>query len=267
MDGGMRWGKGIAVIRAIVEESRRRNLQFLAGSLAFYAFVSLVPLLLLVLVATTLFAGETIASYLLALTRLYLSPAGEDLIATTLTEATGWVGSSLIGLVVLVWAALRMFLSLDVAFAAIYGTDPGETPLRERIRDGLLVVTAIVVAIVGAIATAAAFTLVPEIRYLTVLDPLLLVCGLFAVFFPLYYVLPDADVTPQEVLPGAVFAAVGWALLQVLFRVYVSMSVITAVFGVISGTVLFLLWLYFGAHILLVGVVLNVVLADRTPDG
>lgn len=262
----MRWGRWIDVTRAVIEKSRQRNLQFLAGSLAFYAFVSLVPLLLLVLVATTLFAGETVAGYFLTLTRLYLSPAGEDLIATTLTEATGWVGSSLIGLVVLVWAALRMFLSLDVAFAVIYGTNPGETPLRVRIRDGILVVTAIVIAIVGAIATAGVFTFVPEIRYSIVLDPLLLVCGLFAVFFPLYYVLPDADVTPREVLPGAVFAAVGWALLHALFRVYVSMSVITAVFGVISGTVLFLLWLYFGAHVLLIGVVLNVVLTDRLPD-
>lgn len=257
----MRWGADVAW--EVVLEGRRQNLPFLAGSLAFYAFVSLLPLLLLVLVATTLFAGETVAGYLLALTRLYLSPAGEDLIATALTDATGWFGSSLIGLVVLVWAAFRMFLSLDVAFGAIYGTNPGETPLLGRIRDGLIVVFALVLTLAGAVGTAAAFTLLPELRYSVAIDALLLVCGLFVAFFPLYYVLPDVDVTPLEVLPGAVLAAVGWALLQSLFQVYVSVATLPAVFGVISGAVLFLLWLYFGALILLVGIVVNVVLAGR----
>lgn len=252
------------VLVEIGREVRRQDLPFLAGSLAFYAFVSLVPLLLLVLVAASLFAGETVARYLLALTRLYLSPAGQNLLTEAITGAVGWVGSSLVGSLVLVWAAFRMFLGIDIAFSEIYGTPREETSFGQRLLDGLLALAAIVLALLAAVLTAGAFALLPDFSYSGIVDSLLLVCGLLVAFFPLYYVFPNVDVTPREALPGALVAAVGWALLQWLFRLYASVTTITAVFGVISGALLFLLWLYFGALILLLGVVVNVVLAGRT---
>lgn len=258
---------GTEVAWEVVLEGRKQNLPFLAGSLAFYAFVSLLPLLLLVLVAATVFAGETVALYLLALTRLYLSPAGENLITGALTDAAGWVGSSFIGLVVLVWAAFRMFLGIDIAFSQLYGTEPTERSLRKRVRDGLVVLFALVLTIAAAVGTVALFTFFPSFPYSGVVDSLLLVLGLLVAFFPLYYVFPNVDVTPREALPGAVLAAIGWALLQSLFQFYVSITSLAAVFGVISGALLFLLWLYFGALVILVGIVLNVVLAGRNASG
>lgn len=263
-DGEMGWGRDAAW--EIVAEARRQNLSFLAGSLAFYAFVSLLPLLLLVLIAATLFAGDTVANYFIALTRLYLSPAGRNLIAKAITDASGWAGGSIVGLVVLVWAAFQMFLGFDIAFAQIYGSEPAEQPIRTRIRDGLVVLLAFVLTLAAAVGTAAAFSLLPDFMFSGVVDSLLLVCGLLIAFYPLYYVFPNVDVTPREVLPGAVFAAVGWALLQSLFQFYVSVTTLAAVFGVISGALLFLLWLYFGALILLLGIVLNVVLARRATE-
>ncbi|ADJ15989.1 ribonuclease BN [Halalkalicoccus jeotgali B3] len=255
---------GYEVLVEIVREVRRQNLPFLAGSLAFYAFVSLLPLLLLVLVAASLLAGETVARYLLALTRLYLSPTGQDLLAGAITEATGWVGSSIVGLLVLLWAAFRMFLAIDTAFAQLYETPRTKTSLGQRVRDGLIASSAIVLVLVAAVATAGVFTLLPDFSYSGAVDSLLLVCGLLVAFLPLYYVFPNVEVTLVEVLPGALFAAVGWALLQWLFQFYASVATLAAVFGVIGGALLFLLWLYFGALIILFGVVVNVVLAGRT---
>lgn len=258
------WVNGVEVAREIIVEARRQNLPFLAGSLAFYAFVSLLPLLLLAVIVATVVAGDTVAGYLLAVTRLYLSPAGEDLIAGAITDATGWVGGSLIGLVVLVWAAFRMFLGIDIAFSQLYGTTRSETPLGRQLRDGIVVVVAIVLVLIAAVLTVAVFTLFPEFRLSGVVDALLLVIGLLVAFFPLYYVFPNVEITPREALPGAVFSAIGWVVLERLFQLYVSVTTLAAVFGVIGGALLFLLWLYFGALILLVGVVINVVLAGRT---
>jgi membrane protein len=79
----------------------------------------------------------------------------------------------------------------------------------------------------------------------------------------MYYVFPDVDVTFREVLPGAALAAVGWALLQSAFQVYVSLSSASQVYGVIGGVLLFLAWLYFGAVVILLGGATNVVLAGR----
>ncbi len=254
---------GYEVVREIVMEAHRQRLSFLAASLAFYAFVSLLPFLLLVLIVASMLAGETVANYLLELTRLYLSPVGQNLLANAIVNASDWAGGSVIGLVVLVWAAFQMFLGIDTAFTQLYNTEEAGISISRRVRDGLVVLSAIVLALAAAVATAAAFTLLPEFRYTGVVDSLLLVCGLLVAFFPLYYVFPNADVTVREALPGAIVAAVGWALLEWLFQLYASITTLAAVFGVIGGGLLFLLWLYFGALILLVGVVINVVLAGR----
>ena len=260
----MRWS--VDVVKAIVMEARRQNLPFLAGSLAFYAFVSLLPLLLLAVIAATVLAGDTVASYLLAVTRLYLSPAGEDLIAVAITDAAGWVGGSVLSLIILVWAAFRMFLGIDIAFSQLYGTSQAETAIRRRVTNGVVALFAIILVIVAAVATVAAFTLFPDFSYSGVVDSLLLLTGLLVAFFPIYYVFPNVEITPKEALPGAVFAAIGWIVLQWLFQLYVSITTIAAVFGVIGGALLFLLWLYFGALVILVGVVVNVVLGGRVRD-
>lgn len=253
------------VVWAIVHELRRQNLPFLAGSLAFYAFVSLLPLLLLVIVAATLIAGDAIAEHLIALTRLYLSPTGQDLLAEAITDAAGWVGSSLLGFLVLVWSAFRIFLGIDVAFTQLYGTTT-EGSITHGLRDAVVGLFAIAIALVVAAAAGVVAALFPHVPYLEAFSPLLLIAGLVLVFFPLYYVFPDVDVSAREALPGTVVAAVGWAVLETLFHFYVSVTTLADVFGVIGGALLFLLWLYFGALVLLLGVVVNVVLAGRASD-
>lgn len=251
------------IAAGIVDEIRRRNLPFLAGSLAFYAFISLLPLLLLVLVAASLIAGDAIADHLIALTRLYLSPAGQELLAEAITDAAGWAGSSVVGLAVLLWTAFRLFLGIDIAFAQLYGSEATKS-LAHRIRDAVVGLLAIALALFAAAATAAATALFPDLPYLRLLNPLFLVIGLIIVFFPLYYVFPDVEVSVREAIPGTLVAAVGWALLQSLFQLYVSITTLADVFGVIGGALLFLLWLYFSALVLLLGVVINVVLAGRS---
>jgi len=90
-----------------------------------------------------------------------------------------------------------------------------------------------------------------------------LVVGLTAAFLPLYYLLPGEDVSVREALPGAVLAAVGWTLLQTGFRVYAAGAAGYETYGVLGGTLLLVTFLYVGALLLLVGVVLNAVLAGR----
>jgi membrane protein len=253
------------VVWTLASEIHRQNLPFLAASLAFYAFVSLLPLLLLLLVAASLIAGDVIAEHLVELTRLYLSPTGQDLLADAITDATGMVGSSLLGLVVLIWSAFRIFLGIDTAFDQLYGTS-SEQSVVQSVRNGVVALSAIVFALVAAAASSAIVALFPHVPYLGVINQLLLIVGLTLVFFPVYYVFPDVEVDAREVLPGTVFAAVGWVVLESLFTLYVSITTLAAVFGVIGGALLFLLWLYFGALVLLTGVVVNVVLAGRTDD-
>jgi len=78
------------------------------------------------------------------------------------------------------------------------------------------------------------------------------------------------------VLPGAVFAGVGWTVLRVAFQAYVDVTADAdgegAVYGVLGAVLLLVTVLYFGATLVLVGAVVNVVLGDsgrgsRSSDG
>lgn len=261
----MRTEKARTVVRAIYEEIRRQDIQFLAASLAFYAFVSLLPLLLLVLIAVSLVAGDAAADHLIALTRTYLSPTGQNLLATAITDAASWVGSSILGFLVLVWSAYQIFRGINIAFAQLYGTTADQS-IVNGLRDTIVGLFAIALALFASVASGVALALFPDVPYLSVFSPLLLVAGLAIVFFPLYYVFPNVEMEPREALPGTAVAAVGWAILNSLFGFYVSITTLADVFGVIGGTLLFLLWLYGGSLVLLVGAVVNVVLGERADD-
>lgn len=79
---------------------------------------------------------------------------------------------------------------------------------------------------------------------------------------PVYYVLPPVDVALWSALPGAVVAAGGWVLLQLGFRVYAANAGQYAAYGLIGAVLLFVTWLYFASIVVLLGAVVNAVLAE-----
>jgi membrane protein len=89
------------------------------------------------------------------------------------------------------------------------------------------------------------------------------VVGLFVALFPLYYVMPPESVSARHFFPGTATVVFGWLLLRALFGVYASTAVRYQAYGFLVAVLLFLLWLYFGATVLLVGAVVNVVIGDR----
>ena len=125
---------------------------------------------------------------------------------------------------------------------------------------------AVLFAVGAAGVAGAVFALFPELPFVGVLNPLLVVAALVPAFFPLYYVFPNADVTPREVVPGTVVAAVGWGALEAVFQAYAAAASTYEVYGTIGAVLLLLTWLYFGGLVLLVGGAVNVVLADRVEE-
>ena len=241
---------------------RERNLTFLAGAIAYAAFVSLVPLLVLVFVVASALRGPATADAVVSAIQGALSPNAADLLRGALTNRTGVFGTSILGVVLLAWSALKTFRGLNVAFGVVYGT--GDASFVESVRDGTVALASLSVAAVALVGVSAALALVVNRRVLDVFGPLFLLIGLAAAFLPVYYVLPDVPMTLRDALPGAGFAAVGWLALGVVFRVYVSVAGASqAAYGVLGGVMVLLTWLYLAALIVLVGAVVNAVVAGR----
>lgn len=246
----------------VVREVRRAELPFMAASMAYYAFVSVLPLLLLLLVVFSTIGGDVLAADVADLAEAYLTSEGQRLIGDALANNAGEAGASVLGIVVLVWSALRVFRATNIAFARIYGTNASQS-LLDQLRNGVVVLVAIGCALAIMTTTGAAFAVFRDVPYVRTLSPLVLVVGLTVILLPMYYLFPNADVTVREVIPGAVVAAIGWAGLEALFGLYVATASQYQAYGVIGAVILFVTWLYFGGFVLLFGVVVNVVAAGR----
>jgi len=252
--------------RRVADLAIDRRVTFLAAAIAYYAFVSLVPALLLLVVVATAVFGEAVAAELVASTGEFLTPAGEEAVVGAVSSAGERNGASLLGLGVLLWSTLKVFRGLDTAFVSLYGGD-GTPGFLGQVVDAASVVVAVgvgigVMVVIGAFVAAA--DTVPLVEAASVLA---LPAFLAVVFLPMYYLLPQPTVGVREALPGAAFTAVCWTVLQAGFQVYATGAAQYQVYGVIGGILLLVTWLYLAAVVVVLGGAINVVLAGRAAPG
>ncbi|MDY6764254.1 MAG: YihY/virulence factor BrkB family protein [Halobacteria archaeon] len=250
----------VPVLRRVLRKSREKDVKFFAASLAYYAFVSLLPGLLLVMVLASVLGGETIAESVVSAVQGLLTPEAQESLTKAISrgsQARG--GVTVIGILLLLWGTLKVFRCLDVAFSRIYGVS-GTQSLVEGVKDAVVVLTAIGLGVGAMVVFGWVVTLfyTPLIGFLGTIS---LFVALVVVLFPLYYLLPDTPMLVTEALPGTVLAAVSWTVLDALFQVYAS-YVGADVYGVLGGLLLFITWIYIGAFTILISAVVNAVLSE-----
>ena len=250
----------VSVARDVVAVIDEHNVTFMAGSIAHAAFLSLLPLLLLLFIVAGAVGNEYLTEQLVAMARDHLSPAGQGLVYEALTHASERAGASLIGIVSLLWGMLRIFRGISTAFDELY--QDGESSFAGKLLDGAVVFAVILIATVGAGFGATTLAAVdhPVVELLT---PFALFVGLTVGFFPMYYVFPDPDVSVREALPGTVIAAAGWVVLETVFGIYADLVNTVGTFETLGAVILLLIWLYGNALVLLVGAAVNVVIGGH----
>ena len=249
--------------RSVVDLIQDRNLTYLAAGMAYYAFVSIIPLMLLAVAIASFVGGEAMADRVTNMLSQQLSPSGQGLIRDALANTAGRGAASVVGFLTLTWSSLRLFRGIDQAFDEVY-MDTLETSLLEQVRNAFVVVIGIALAITLVVASGIALSVLPvELPFANLFGTMVLLIVLVAAFLPVYYVLPPLDVSLREALPGAAFAAIGWVLLQIGFRIYATNAGQYAAYGVIGAALLFVTWLYFASVVVLVGAAINAVIRKR----
>lgn len=257
-----------SVVASVIDGIRSEQVTFIAASLAYYAFISLLPLLLLTIVIGTTMGGVAFQNAVAQpVTRAVGGEAGE-LIREAISQRSGSGGVTVISLLVLVWSGLKLFRGLDIAFSTIYGVESSRGflgQLQNAIVSLLAVAVGITltVAIGAVIAVANVQFIVAGVDIVGTIGTIVQLGGLALTLLPLYYILPDPTIPVREAVPGAAFTAVGWTLLQTVFRIYTAQATDYAAYGAIGAVLLLVTFLYFGGLILLVGVVVNATLAGR----
>ncbi len=253
--------RAATVGRAVVHEVRAERLTFMAGSIAYHAFVSLLPLLVLLLAIVASIGDESLTESFIQLTRAMLTEGMADLLVTELQTTSPGVGA--FGGIVLVWGTLRIFRGLDTAFSDIYESE-SENTFADQVSDGLLVLVVFGLAVFVALVVESALPLDGGGLLPWLLRRIVLVLGLTMVLYPIYYVFPDADVSLLEVVPGVLVAAVGLTVFESLFSVYVSFRGPGENF--VASVLVLLTWLYFSGLVILLGAAVNAVLSNRSRD-
>ncbi|MDG5776122.1 YihY/virulence factor BrkB family protein [Haloarculaceae archaeon H-GB2-1] len=251
----------LEVGKAVRTEFSEKNVPFMAAGIAYNAFVSLAPLLILLLLFVSV-VGADLEQRMITVAEESLPGPIADVVAQVFTGDAA-AGVSAVSLLVLVWGSFKIFRGLDTAFSELYESER-ENSFVDQLEDGAVVGVVLALAVVATVAVSTVYARFTEaVPYLGFLTPLVLVGGLVLAFFPIYYRFPDADLTWREALPGAVFAAVGWAALQSLFQVYLSFKGggSESFFG---GVIVVVTWLYFSGLVLLLGAVVNAVLGGHS---
>ncbi|MFC6954380.1 YihY/virulence factor BrkB family protein [Halorubellus litoreus] len=241
-----------------------KNVTFLAGSIAYSAFVSLVPLLLFLFLVVSVLGAPELQARIVEVATQSVSPAVggviEVMIDSQRDASTGsTLGATVIGALVLVWGAIKVFRGLDTAFSTIYETTAEDTFL-DQIKKSLLVLATLTLGVVAMVGATSVVSFISTIPFLGLLVPFVLLGALVLAFLPMYYLFPDVDHEPRDALPGTVIAAVGWTLLQIGFQVYASLGGEES--NLIASILLFVTWLYFTGVVLLLGATYNAVVLD-----
>jgi membrane protein len=242
----------------VVRVSTSNDIRYPAAALAYYSFVSLLPLVVLTLAVL----GTPVATEIQAATPRVLTTEARELMYQALTTATGRAGAALLAAVVLLWSAANITTGFLTIVERVEGQD--DRSIRRQFRDSLAVLTSILLAIAALLVVGALFPLIPAQENTVYIGFLALPFALTAAFLPLYYVPSRVVTSVRGALPGAVSAAIGWTVLLAIIQLYATNAARYAIYGVLSGIIIILTALYAAGIILMLGVTINVLV---TGDG
>jgi membrane protein len=229
----------------------------LSSSIALAAFVSLFPLLL-VIIAVLGFVSSGDSGFAVRLVHdLGLRGSTADTVRDALQSAEeSRTAASIVGLLGLLWSGLGVVGSLQTALNTAWqvqgrGLRDKLVALRWLAGAGLLfLATAVLGPVLG---------LVPG-----VLKPLTIVVGLAlttVLFLWTYSALGNSHVGWRTHLPGAVLVAVGFEVLKAIGSIYVPRAVASssALYGALGVVFALLAWLLLYGRLIVYGAALNVV--------
>lgn len=252
------------LLRALVHEIRTERLTFMAGTIAYNAFLSLLPLLFVLLAIVSLIGGNELEADVISMAETLVTPGAAEIFVAELRNAS--IGASLVGIAALVWGMLRVFRSLDMAFSDIYETRT-ENSLANQLRDSLVAFSSIASLLIGVFVLNSVVGIGDAAGLVLVLQRFLLACVIALALAPIYYLFPDESALEfLEIIPGLLFSATGLVVLQSLVGYYVALNDPAANNQLLSSIVILLTWLYLCGLVVLVGAAINAVLTNRSED-
>lgn len=254
----------------------------LAGSLAYFTIMSLLPLAALVLSAAALFGDSTVISNQITELLVYYFPASSELVRQAVQNLTS--ESLIIGAIALIGLAMSangLFLAANRSLHRVFEIQTrgairltlAEIGLATIIASLFLVslgLTALhqVILVFGEdiIPTSGAMAIIATVT-LTILATVLPAAFTASMFANVYYRLPNVRVRWRNALFGAAVTIVVFEIAKHLFFWFTNLtSQRNAVYGPIASIVVMMTWAYIAGLIFLYGAALTRAAGDLRPS-
>ncbi|HET6171290.1 MAG TPA: YihY/virulence factor BrkB family protein [Gaiellales bacterium] len=259
-----------ALVMAVGRKYSEDRAGYLAAAIAYYAFLSIFPLMLVLV---------TLLGYALqgdpGMQRRVLDSALADFpvigpqLRDNVHSLTGSAPALVIGLAVALWAGTGVCLALEHAFDFIWGVPRKRRSnfVWARLRALAWLAVLGVVTVAGGAAGALGTSTASYEVWLRLLGIGVSLALSLTIFLTSFRVLTSASPSVREVLPGAIVAAIAWEVLLTVGGYYVSHQLqhASSTYGVFALVIVLLGWLYLAAMIAVLAAELNSVLARRTP--
>lgn len=266
------------VLLRVKEQAKADRVSLLAGGVAFYAVLAVVPALIAVVSIYGLFGDPTqIQKHVKDLTGA-LPKEARTLITSQLhkivsSSSSGLSTAAIIAGLGALWSASSAMKHLVEAVNAAYGEDETRKFLKLRLLALALTLAAVVFIIIafGLVAflpaAVAKLSMPGPVRWLvSVLRFPVLGAGLMFALAVLYRYAPDRDKARwQWVSWGAVIATVLWLVASILFSIYASnFGSYNETYGSLSAIIVLMIWLLITAAVVIIGAELNAELETQT---
>ena len=242
--------------------------QGVAAQLAFFLFLSILPILILL--------SQILGVFSLSLDELQqwadinVSGEGVGIIQEMLDYSPSGANSVFLAITAL-WSASRVQFSLIrvTNYTLTDGKSTGEGYVKDRLRSiKTILVTlftlsfSLVVLVYGSIILKLVFGRVlgnelANAAIITLRWPLAMALYFLMISYN-YYVLPTERVPYRDIVPGSIFASVGFLVVTMVYNIYTKYTANYAIlYGSFSNIVVLLMWFWFIAWVMCLGTTLN----------
>lgn len=246
---------------------RKMNIAAHAASTAFFFFLSLVPMLI---VMCTILPYTPITEADLSLLIRQIVPSAAESLATALVAYVyrKSAGTLSLALVVTIWSAGKGVLALMRGLNALNEVEEKRNYFLVRVISSCYTVVMLVIIILFLVVMVFGNQLVnlilyqlPQLNLLTsfyVRFRFLFVWAILTMMFAaIYAYVPNKRLRFKEQIPGACFSAIVWSVFSWGFSLYVNRSGAFSIYGSLSIIVVVMFWMYLGMYIVLVGAWIN----------
>ena len=246
-----------------------------AFSVAANAVLSFFPFIVLLLTLTRqVFHSQAMYDVVLQLLRSYL-PAGQDFVIRSVVALTPHRGMKIFSLAMLLISSTGVFVPLEVALNRVWGFTSNRKYLGNQAMALVIALACGTLALISVAITAKNQTWLLSLfgsrDHLVFRIAAFLVMKLFAVvtsiamFFIVYWLLPNGKVRALSVLPGAILTGLIWDLSKYLYILSLRWLDFQDVYGPFALSVTLMFWAFLSGMLLLAGAQFSTLRSNRMP--